>query len=145
MVKVTDKSAPDQKDSPNLPLEPTTNSSKKTTPLTGMETTRKPKTVPPKVLHTKSLLNTLLYAVNTMPKRQSPIPKPPRSVRPVKPPTASEERALSTSVKSPAKTSQNHSVVENSLIATVRTTTYQTTTVTNTEMATKPTAIADYF
>jgi hypothetical protein len=140
MVKVTDQSAPDQRDNPNLPLEPITSSSKKTTPLTGMETTRKPKPVPPKVLHTKSLLNTLLYAVNTMPKRQSPTTKPPRLVRLVKPQTASEERAPNTSVKSPDKTSQSHSVVEILLIATVR-----TTTVKDTVETTNLTALADYF
>ena len=48
-------------------------------------------------------------------------PKPPRLVSPVKPPTASEERAPNTWVKSLGKTSQSPSQAENFAIATVRT------------------------
>jgi hypothetical protein len=138
MVKVTDKSAPDQRDSPNLPLEPTTSSSKKTTLKTGMETTRRPKTVLLKVPHTKSQLNILLLMVNTMPKRQSQTPKLPRLERQAKPPTASEERAPSTSVKSPANHSQSHLLVDNSPIATAR-------TMLQLPKSSDPTATDDYF
>jgi hypothetical protein len=73
-----------------------------------------------------------------MPRRKSPILKPPRSERQEKLPTASEEKAPSISVKSKANHFQSLLKAENSAIATVR-------TMLQSAKSINPTALDDYF
>ena len=117
-------SAPDLRDSPNLPLEPITSSSKKTRLSTGTVTTTMPGTVLLKVPATKSQLNTLALTDATTLRKLSKTPKPPRSENPVKPPTASEERAPNISTRFLDRIFQSHSKVEIYAIAMLRTITH---------------------
>lgn len=135
-------SAPDLRDSPNLPLEPITSSSKKTRLSTGTVTTTMPGTVLLKVPATKSQLNTSPSTENTTPRRPSKTPKPPRSENLVKPPTASEERAPNISTRSLDSNFQSHFQAEISAIAMLRTITHAT----DTEISNSPVpADIDYF
>ena len=112
-VKVTVKSPQDQRDKANLPLELITNSSKRTNRSVGTVKATKLKTAPLKDPLMKFQPNTSPSTVNTTLRRPSLTLPPVKLERQVKLPTASEERALNTSVRSLDNLSQSHSLEDN--------------------------------